>query len=206
MLAGSLFVLPQYLRRIQDYDATQTSLFFCVDAIATYAGFLFGTRFTRKSPTVVVLMALAVFAAANHLLTLTLTPDTPALDLYLILVLHGAALGMMVPSVSGLLLATSVPRYFAFDMAIYLVFRGLGVRRAGERDRCQRHVCSPGHPRDLPLQPAAGCRQPSESRRRRSAGAARTGPPGQGPVPGRGAARLLPDLPGTRGRADGRPR
>jgi hypothetical protein len=32
----------------------------------------------------------------------------------------------LVPSVSGLLLGTSAPRYLVFDMAIYLLFRGLG--------------------------------------------------------------------------------
>jgi DHA2 family multidrug resistance protein len=127
LLSASLFVLPLYLRGIQDYDATQTAFFFSVDAIATYAGLVFGAKFAPKlSPRVVILMGLGIFAVTNHVLILQLTPDTPALNLYLILIAHGASLGMMVPSVSGMLMGRSAPRNLAFDMAIYYVFRGLG--------------------------------------------------------------------------------
>ena len=70
-----------------------------------FVGLAFGARFAPKlSPQVVVLLGLSIFAIANHLLTLQLTPDTPALNLYLILFLHGASLGMQVPAVSGMLL------------------------------------------------------------------------------------------------------
>ena len=127
LLSASLFVLPQYLRGVQDYNATQTALLFCVDAIAMYVGLAFGANFAPKlSPQVVVLLGLSIFVIANHLLTLHLTPDTPALNLYLIVVLHGASLGMQVPAVSGMLLGKSSPRYLAFDMAIYYHLRGVG--------------------------------------------------------------------------------
>ena len=127
LLSASLFVLPQYLRGVQDYNATQTALFFCADAIAMYVGLAFGANFAPKlSPQVVVLLGLSIFLIANHLLTLHLTPDTPALNLYLIVVLHGASLGMQVPAVSGMLLGKSNPRYLAFDMAIYYHLRGVG--------------------------------------------------------------------------------
>jgi DHA2 family multidrug resistance protein len=127
LLSASLFVLPQYLRGVQDYNATQTALFFCADAIAMYVGLAFGANFVpRLSPQVVVLLGLSIFLIANHLLTLHLTPDTPALNLYLIVVLHGASLGMQVPAVSGILLGKSSPRYLAFDMAIYYHLRGVG--------------------------------------------------------------------------------
>jgi len=127
LLSASLFVLPQYLRGVQDYNATQTALFFCADAIAMYVGLAFGANFAPKlSPQVVVLLGLSIFLIANHLLTLHLTADTPALNLYLIVVLHGASLGMQVPAVSGILLGKSSPRYLAFDMAIYYHLRGVG--------------------------------------------------------------------------------
>lgn len=48
------------------------------------------------------------------------------MNLYLILVLHGASLGMQVPAVSGMLLGKSSSRYLAFEMAIYYHVRGLG--------------------------------------------------------------------------------
>jgi DHA2 family multidrug resistance protein len=127
LLSASLFVLPQYLRGVQGYNATQTAFFFCVDASATFVGLAFGAKFAPKfSPQVVVLLGLSIFAIANHLLTLQLTPDTPALNLYLIVVLHGASLGMQIPAVSGMLLGKSNPRYLAFDMAIYYHLRGVG--------------------------------------------------------------------------------
>jgi hypothetical protein len=48
LLSASLFVLPQYLRGVQDYNATRTALFFCVDAIATYVSLAFGAKFARR--------------------------------------------------------------------------------------------------------------------------------------------------------------
>jgi len=127
MLSASLFVLPQYLRGVQGYNATQTAFFFCVDASATFVGLAFAAKFASKfSPQVFVLLGLSIFAIANHLLTLQLTPDTPALNLFLIVVLHGASLGMQIPAVSGMLLGKSNPRYLAFDMAIYYHLRGVG--------------------------------------------------------------------------------
>jgi MFS transporter, DHA2 family, multidrug resistance protein len=127
LLAGSLFVLPQYLRGLQGYDATQTSFFFCVDAIANYAGLVVGAKMTTKIlPQVVVLIGLSVFSVANHLLTWQITTETPALNLCLMLVLHGASLGMLVPSVSGTLMGKSNARYLAYDMAIYYHVRGVG--------------------------------------------------------------------------------
>ena len=61
---------------------------------ATYVGIVFGTKLAPKiSPQVVVLIGLSIFAIANHFLTLQLTPDTPALNLYPIVVLHDASLG-----------------------------------------------------------------------------------------------------------------
>src|SRR6202047_18347 len=61
LLSASLFVLPQYLRRVQDYNATQTALFFCADAIAMYVGLAFGANFAPTlSPPVVVLLGLCI--------------------------------------------------------------------------------------------------------------------------------------------------
>ena len=76
------------------------------------------------SPQGVVLLGFSIFVIANHLLTLQLTPDTPALNLYLIVILHGASLGMQIPAVSGMLLGKSSPRYLAFDMPFTTTFVG----------------------------------------------------------------------------------
>ena len=80
----------------------------------------------KISPQVVVLIGLSVFGVANHLLTWQITTETPALNLCLMLVLHGASLGMLVPSVSGSLMGKSNARYLAYDMAIYYHVRGVG--------------------------------------------------------------------------------
>ncbi|HEX5423864.1 MAG TPA: MFS transporter [Bryobacteraceae bacterium] len=127
LLTASVFVLPQYLRRIEGYSATQAALFFCCDAVATYLGIIFGARFTPKlSARAVMLLGLALFAAANHLLVVQLTPDTPASNLLLILALHGSSLGMLLPAVTAILVGHARPRFLSFDMTIYYFFRGLG--------------------------------------------------------------------------------
>lgn len=127
LLAASLFILPQYLRGIEGYSATQTSFFFCADAAATYFGIVFGAEFApRISARAVVLLGLCLFALANHLFVMQLAPDTPPLNLFLILLLHGGALGMMLPAVTNLLLGRASPRYISFDMMIYYLVRGLG--------------------------------------------------------------------------------
>jgi MFS transporter, DHA2 family, multidrug resistance protein len=128
ILAAGLYVLPQYLRNIQDYSATQTSLFFCVDGFATYVGIVLAVfSLTKLHPRWIVLAGLAIAAFANLMFVYELTPNTPAFVLCVILLLHGASLGILLPGVTMVLLGRSDLRFIAFGMTIYFFLRQLGA-------------------------------------------------------------------------------
>jgi len=129
LLAAGLYVLPQYLRNIQDYSATQTSLFFCVDALGVYLGIVcaaFAPRL-KLNLRLIVLVGLALAACANLLFVYELVPDTPAFVLCAILLLHGFSLGILLPGVTNLLLGRTSFRFIDFGMTIYYFFRQLGA-------------------------------------------------------------------------------
>ena len=127
LLASGLYLLPFFLRQIQGYSATQTSWFFCVDGLSTFLGIVTAIKFMPKlTPRGVVLLGLCANVAANLLLVFMLAPDTPALDLCAILVLHGVSLGMLLPGVTNVLVGHAHFRYIAFGMTIYFTFRQLG--------------------------------------------------------------------------------
>ena len=128
ILAAELYVLPQYLRGIQDYSATQTSLFFCVDAFAQYVGML-SSAFAlskRVNLRLIVLVGLSIAVCANLFFVYELTPDTPGFVLCFVLLLHGLSLGVLLPGVTNLLLGRTSFRLIDFGMTIYFFFRQLG--------------------------------------------------------------------------------
>jgi DHA2 family multidrug resistance protein len=127
-LATGLYVLPQYLRGIQNYSATQTSLFFCVNALGMYIGFVcFAFAFTKISLRLIVIGSLAIAVCANLLFVYVLAPDTPALVLCAALLLHGLSLGILLPGVTNSLLGQTSLRFIDFGMTIYFFFRQLGA-------------------------------------------------------------------------------
>jgi len=128
LLAAGLYVLPQYLRGIQDYSATQTSLFFCVDAFAFYIGIVCSALAASKvNLRLIVLVGLAMAACANLLFVYELVPDTPAFPLCAVLLIHGFSLGILGPGVTNLLLGRTSFRFLDFGMTIYFFFRQLGA-------------------------------------------------------------------------------
>jgi DHA2 family multidrug resistance protein len=88
MLSGGLYVLPQYLRTIQTYNATQTGLFYFIDGPAGLVGYYlmiklsphFGLRFSNFA-------ALLLFIIGNFWFVHMLTGDTPAAMIGMFLVL-----------------------------------------------------------------------------------------------------------------------
>jgi MFS transporter, DHA2 family, multidrug resistance protein len=127
LLAAGLYVLPQYLRGIQDYSASQTSLFFCVDALGVYLGIVCAAISRSKvNLRLIVLVGLAIAACANLLFVYELVTNTPAYKLCGILLLHGFSLGILLPGVTNLLLGRTSFRFIHFGMTIYFFFRQLG--------------------------------------------------------------------------------
>ena len=128
MLSGSLYVLPQYLRSIEGYSATQTGGFFLVDGLATVAGANLAINLMRRMKlTNILLGAFLIFALGNFAFVYFLTGDTPGVIICLILILHGFSIGMLLPGVSNLLLGQIDSRLLSFGAAIFLCFRQLGV-------------------------------------------------------------------------------
>jgi MFS transporter, DHA2 family, multidrug resistance protein len=127
ILATGLYVLPQYLRGIQSYSATQTSLFFCVDASTFFIGIVCAAfALPKLNLRLIVLIGLAISACVNLLFVYELTPDTPGFVLCAILLLHGLSLGILLPGVTNLLLGRTSFRLIDFGMTIYFFFRQLG--------------------------------------------------------------------------------
>lgn len=66
ILGAGLYVLPQYLRTIQTYSATQTGVFFFLDGIASLAGYYLMIKLLpRVGPFYLNLAALILFIIAN---------------------------------------------------------------------------------------------------------------------------------------------
>jgi MFS transporter, DHA2 family, multidrug resistance protein len=127
-LAAGLYVLPQYLRGVQNYSATQTSLFFCVDASTFFIGMVCaGFALPKLNLRLIVLVGLTIAACANLLFVYELTPDTPGFVLSGILLLHGFSLGILLPGTTNLLLGRTRFRFIDFGMTIYFFFRQLGA-------------------------------------------------------------------------------
>src|SRR6266478_6052824 len=131
MLSGGLYVLPQYLRTIQTYNATQTGCFYFIDGLASLVGYYlmiklsthFGLLFSNFA-------ALSLFIIGNFGFVHLLTGDTPAATIGIFLVFHGVSTGMLIPGIGMLILPAIDLRFISFGAAIYLFFRSLGASRS----------------------------------------------------------------------------
>jgi len=128
MLSAGLYVLPQYLRTIQTYNATQTGFFYFIDGLASLVGYYL---MMKLSPHFGLLLsncaALILFIIGNFGFVHILTGDTPGAMICIFLVLHGVSTGMLIPGIGMLILPAIDLRFISFGAAIYLFFRSLGA-------------------------------------------------------------------------------
>ena len=128
MLSGGLYVLPQYLRTIQTYDATQTGFFYFIDGLASLVGYYLMIKLAPHFGLLALNFAgLSLFIIGNFCLVHLLTGDTPAATIAIFLVLHGVSNGMLIPGIGMLILPAIDLRFISFGAAIYLFFRSLGA-------------------------------------------------------------------------------
>jgi EmrB/QacA subfamily drug resistance transporter len=128
MLGGGLYVLPQYLRTIQTYSASQTGGFFFVDGLASLAGFYIMLKLLPRIDVFYRdLAALTLFIIGNFAFVTVLTGDTPGAVICVVLILHGVSTTMLLPGVSQLILPQFDLRFISFGTAIYYFFRNLGT-------------------------------------------------------------------------------
>lgn len=104
LLAGSVYVLPQYLRTIEVHSATQTGLLLSLGSIAS-VGVLVAFRLTtqamqRFGGSTLVACALLLECGSQLLFAHYLTVDTPDHFLWLPLMFNGAFVALSVPTLS----------------------------------------------------------------------------------------------------------
>lgn len=130
-LGGSLYVLPQYLRRVESHSALQTGKLLAVGGVSAIAILLmlptlvhligkFGSR-------LLMMIALGAQMLSMWMFAQILTPDTPDRSLWLPLLLNGVFMGIALPTVAmGALAGIAVPKV-SNARAIYYGSRQLGA-------------------------------------------------------------------------------
>jgi DHA2 family multidrug resistance protein len=100
ILGAGLFVLPQYLRTVQDYSATQTGGFVSAYTVGLATGVTLSLRYgvARLGGTRLVVIGAVIMCTASVIFIYIWTPSTPTWALALTSYLQGLALG---PLLSG---------------------------------------------------------------------------------------------------------
>jgi len=103
ILGAGLYVIPQYLRYVQDFSATQTGGFFSFFAFGFGAGAILTVRVfaPRFGVHETVMAGLLVLAATFTAFIYTWTPSTPTQLLDLLLLAKGVGVGMAVIGISA---------------------------------------------------------------------------------------------------------
>jgi MFS transporter, DHA2 family, multidrug resistance protein len=128
MLGAGLYVLPQYLRFVQDYSATQTGGFISTYTIGLGIGLLITVRYAMPrlgGVKVVAIGALMMTAASTNFIYIW-TPTTPTWLLALSIFLEGLSMGPLVTGASNI--ATSQAAFFDLNdvSTSYFFIRQLG--------------------------------------------------------------------------------
>lgn len=115
---AGLYIIPQYLRIIQPYNAGQTAVFFLYEAIGLFIGVTaavwIGVPRLGAAPTAG--FGFAIFGAVNFAFVYLWTPSTPPFELIALLFIYGCGLGLILACVS-LLSTGSLDRRFQNDAA-----------------------------------------------------------------------------------------
>jgi MFS transporter, DHA2 family, multidrug resistance protein len=130
ILSGSLYVLPEFLRKIATHSlsATQTGQVICVYALAAAAvrplmvGFV-----ARVGQRKAICAALVILIASMLLFERLLTADTPASAFYMPLVLYALCLAPLLPAVGSGTVARIEQRKLLDGVSLYMTFRQFGA-------------------------------------------------------------------------------
>ncbi len=127
-LSTGLYVLPQYLRSVQTYSATQTGWFFFVDGLGTVASLLISSRFlmSRIGPRGVLAGGFLTFSLAALGYVYDLTPTTPGWVLASLFALHGVSLGWLFTGLTNLAMSGVAPEYISETNAAFRLIRQIG--------------------------------------------------------------------------------
>ncbi len=131
LLSGSLFLTPQYLRRVESHSALQTGEMLSISALSSIAVFccvkpLFKAllKFGGRS---VIGFALFVQMLSMGLLGHVVTSDTPDYKLWIPLLLNGVFVGMTVPALAVAAFTKVPDKDVSNARALYYGARQLGA-------------------------------------------------------------------------------
>jgi DHA2 family multidrug resistance protein len=128
-LSTGLYVLPQYLRGVQTYSATQTGWFFVVDALATLVALVASSKYlmARIGPRGVVAIGFLSFSLATLGFVYALTLTTPGWMLALLLILYGLALGWLISGLTNLAMSGIGLEYVSETDTAFRLVRQIGA-------------------------------------------------------------------------------
>ena len=131
LLGGSLYVLPQYLRRVENHSALQTGELMSISGMAGIAMLLLVPQLARLILTIggepVIAFALFVQMLSMAWLGHIITGDTPDRDLWIPLILNGIFVGISVPALALAAFLRMEDRHASSARAIYYGARQLGA-------------------------------------------------------------------------------
>ena len=128
-LGTGLYVIPQYLRIIEPYNAQQAAMFYVVDTIGLYIGVNMAVwvGVPRFGAALTTAVGVVLFGCTNLAFAYLWTDSTPGADVALLLLVDGVGLGLLLPGMS-LLSTGSLERRFQNEAATsYFYLRQFGA-------------------------------------------------------------------------------
>ena len=131
LLGGSLYVLPQYLRRVESHSALQTGELLSISGVSGIVVLLIVPSLAKVIVTIggKAVMAFALFVQMISMAWLghIITGDTPDRSLWMPLVLEGIFVGISVPTLALAAFIRMEDKYASSARAIYYGARQLGA-------------------------------------------------------------------------------
>ena len=131
LLAGSLYVIPQYLRNIESHSALQTGMLISLSggaSVAILCSFgVISALVVRVGAKTVLAFALVIEMVSQLLLAKHLTTDTPDYLLWVPLALNGVFIALSVPILGTAAFARLRSEEISSARAIYYGFRQFGA-------------------------------------------------------------------------------
>lgn len=127
-LSTGLYVLPQYLRSVQTYSATQTGWFFFVDALGTAAALVLSGKYlmARMGPRGVLALGFLSFSLATLGFVYSLTLTSPGWVLASLVAVHGVSLGWLITGLTNVAMKGIEPAYLSETDTAFRVIRQIG--------------------------------------------------------------------------------
>ncbi|WP_162538048.1 MFS transporter [Granulicella sp. WH15] len=131
LLGGSLYVLPQYLRRVESHSALQTGVFISITGVATLVTLSavqwIGAAIFKLGGKTVMAFALFVQMTAMGWFGHIVTVDTPDRNLWAPLILNGIFVGISVPTLAVAAFMRVDAKHVSTARAIYYGARQFGA-------------------------------------------------------------------------------